>query len=278
MNPPKISRKQHEILGFLYSYRFLNRIQIQKFLNHKDPKRINLWLRDLRQQGYVERIYSTNFVERTKPAIYYLSLNGIRYFKTLPDYSVEEIRKRYRESTRSESYRDHCIVLADCCLTMLRQLNKNLSYSFEVEADYLQKNSPYHFFLESELIHPHLCFEKQHVAQNDGDEPVSYYFLLEIFDPGLPRYRIVKRLKDYLKYLDDYEYEWQRETDSDELPCVYIVCAMLSDLIYAKRRMRGLLSERDWDYEEVERPTFRFTSFEDLKVKGLLTHTIWETA
>ena len=69
---PKLTKKQQEILRLLYNFRFLNRIQIQALLKHKDPKTINLWLRDLRAKGYVEWIYSTHFAEKTKPAIYYL--------------------------------------------------------------------------------------------------------------------------------------------------------------------------------------------------------------
>ncbi len=80
---PKLTKKQQEILRLLYSFRFLNRIQIQAFLCHKDPKTINLWLRDLRAKGYVEWIYSTHFAEKTKPAIYYLGLNGVRHLRTL---------------------------------------------------------------------------------------------------------------------------------------------------------------------------------------------------
>ena len=132
---PKLTKKQQEILKLLYSFRFLNRIQIQAFLNHKDPKTINLWLRDLRAKGYVEWIYSTHFAEKTKPAIYYLSLNGVRYLRTLtrknqdgdmlPTYPPEELRKRYKEPTRSQTYIAHCILIADCCIALEREDTEN---------------------------------------------------------------------------------------------------------------------------------------------------------
>ena len=80
LNIPKISNKQKEILNLLYSHRFLTRKQIQSFLNHKDKKTINLWLKDLRNNEYVNWIYNKDdFAEKTKPAIYYLGLNGIHY-------------------------------------------------------------------------------------------------------------------------------------------------------------------------------------------------------
>ncbi|MCA9344861.1 replication-relaxation family protein [Candidatus Saccharibacteria bacterium] len=69
---PKITHKQTEILDLIYTHRFLNRIQIQAFLKHKDKKTINLWLKDLRQKDYINWIYNKHhFAEKTKPAIYY---------------------------------------------------------------------------------------------------------------------------------------------------------------------------------------------------------------
>jgi hypothetical protein len=103
MNLPKTTKKQQELLKLLCKYRFLNRIQIQALMKHKDCKTINLWLKDLREKQYAEWIYSTHFAEKTKPAIYYLSLNGIRHLKQLvttdedaneqPTYALEELRK-----------------------------------------------------------------------------------------------------------------------------------------------------------------------------------------
>jgi len=83
MKLPKITTKQGAILELLYRYRFLNRIQIQALMRHKNYKTINEWLKDLREKQYVTWIYSDHFLERTKPAIYYLNSNGNRYLKTL---------------------------------------------------------------------------------------------------------------------------------------------------------------------------------------------------
>src|SRR2546421_1428621 len=175
---PKLTKKQQEILRLLYTFRFLNRIQIQALLKHKDPKTINLWLRDLRAKGYVEWIYSTHFAEKTKPAIYYLGLNGVRYLRTLtrkskdddgkvvvsPSYPPEELRKRYKEPTRSQTYIDRCILVADCAIALEREdaaneaKGKKLRYYYQTEAAYLLERSYYHFVLDIDdgLIHPNL--------------------------------------------------------------------------------------------------------------------------
>ncbi len=50
--------KQIEIIDLVYKFRFINRTQIQKILNHKDPRRINAWLKELVEYKYLGRIYS----------------------------------------------------------------------------------------------------------------------------------------------------------------------------------------------------------------------------
>lgn len=296
---PKITKKQQEILKLLYRFRFLNRIQIQAFLEHKDPKTINLWLRDLRAKGYVEWIYSTHFTEKTKPAIYHLGLNGVRHLRTLtrtskdgddeaavtPAYPPEELRKRYKESTRSQTYIDRCILIADCCIALERAdtedeaKNKKIRHYYQTEADYLLDHSYYHFILVSELIQPSLVFCKDRLDDEGKEEKTLKSYLLEIFDPTLPRYRMKKRLGDYVKYLDDEGTEWQDQTNTEKLPTVLFVCPRTTDLIYAKRRMRKLIADAwEWKDEDEGRPRIGFTTMEKLRQSGVFAGEIWEEA
>src|ERR1035437_5137267 len=134
MKLQSITTKQKEILKLIYQYRYLDRIQIQKALNHKDKRRILAWLKDLREKQYIEWIYSTDFAEKTKPAIYYLGINGIRYLKSLDENPVVELRKRYRESLRSPGFIAKSVLLADCCLNMVARSTGNLSYTFMTQA------------------------------------------------------------------------------------------------------------------------------------------------
>lgn len=245
-------------------------------MKHKDYKTINMWLKDLRENGYVGWIYSTDFAEKTKPAIYYLALKGIHYFKARNNHPVEELRKRYRESTRSQSYIDRCIMLANCCLALEHARNEDTPanqswYFYETRADFTE-DSYYHFLLESESINPDLCFSKE--VYKERNDPVSErHYLLEIFDPTLPRYRIKKRLADYITYLDDEGEDWKVATNSTRLPIVRFVCPNISELIYAKRRTRGLLAEL-WNDERLH---IQFTTIEQLKASGVLAN-IWEPA
>ena len=280
-------------------------------MGHKDPKTINLWLRDLRAKGYVEWIYSTHFAEKTKPAIYYLELNGIRHLRTLtisysatddvgaeieetePAYPLEELRKRYKEPTRSQTFIDHCLLIADCCIALEKENTVNkpkvneinnsptsrgtMHYYYQTEASYLLERSYYHFILDSEIIRPSLMFCKDALNKDGNDRTTLESYLLEIFDATLPRYRIKKRLSDYIQFLDEEGTDWQDLTETKKLPIVLFVCPRTTDLIYAKRRTRGLLSEM-WEWEDEERPHMRFTTVDKLKQGGLLDAGIWEEA
>lgn len=252
-------------------------------MGHADKRRIAAWLQDLRAKHYLEWIYDGHdFAKKTQPAIYYLGINGIRLFRTRDpeEYPIEELRKRYREDTRSRAYIDRCLLLADCCVA-LQQVNDDdtdtsKSYYYETEAEYLSE-SFFHFLTDSELIHPHLCFSR--LDYESGGEPVTEHtYFLEVFDANYPRYRMAKRLKDYIEYLDDKE--WEGATEDDKAPIILLVCPRTTDLIYAKRRTRGLYSSQyiqDKDTPKEERLHIRFTTAEKLRQLGVLGD-IWEEA
>jgi hypothetical protein len=257
-------------LGDHYKHRFLNRIQIQAFLRHKDYKTINAWLRDLREKHYVEWIYSTDFTEKTKPAVYYLGMNAIRHFKTL-EYPPDELRKRYRESTRSQTYIDRCLLIADCCIALDQARDEGGEterwYFHEVESEY-SKDGYFHFLIDDELIRPHLCFSKE-VYDLADDPRMDEGYVLEVFDATLPRYRVRKRLKSYIEYLDSEN--WQTETDTDKLPIALFIYPTKADMIYCKRASKKLLEDA-WNTEHIH---MRFTTVELVKKHGVLGK-IWE--
>lgn len=286
----KITTKQEEILKLLYSYRFLNRIQIQTLMNHKDKRRVGAWLKDLREKQYISWIYSTDFLEKTKPAIYYLGINGIRHLTTLereltdpetnetqivPAYPITELRKRYREKERSPGFIARSILVADACVTLMQKTSQNTQYDLYIEADYIDKTSDYHFLAEDEYLRPNLCIVKwQHASnQHDENEGSRTNYLLEIFDSTLPRYRLKARLKYYTNYLinDDWG-----SGDNNPSPILLLVIPTLADLIYAKRRVKRLLLNEFYDTEDIpEDLHIRFTRTEQLQ-KGQIKAKIWE--
>lgn len=271
MNLPKITTKQENILKLLYTYRYLDRKQIQLAMNHADKRRIISWLKDLREKQYVEWIYSTNFAEKTKPAIYYLGINGVRFLRSLESdndtllYPPEEIRKRYKDNNRSLTFVDHNLLVASCCLA-LYEANKatigKTTYAWIPEAKYIDPDHDYHFLAEHEVLRPDICI----VKRNSRGEITANY-LLEIFDTSLPRYRMRYRLKNYVNYLDDQEWE-----ADDPQPIILLVCPSITELVYAKRATKKLIEDTDAEEGELR---MRFTTTETLKREGV-TAMIWE--
>lgn len=269
---PHITKKQQEILKLLYRHRFLNRVQIQAFLHHKDKGLSSKWLKDLKEKQYIAWIYNADdFAEKTKPAIYYLDLNGIRLLRTFNDYPDEELRKRYTESSRKQSFIDRCLLLADGCIAMdarTADASNGVAYEYSLGADYLDPDNEYHFLAENEFIHPQLCYLK---TEEDEDDIVEMHYLMEILDVATPRYMVRKKLKDYVAFLDSGD--WEEGTGGAELPIVHIACPNLAELIYAKRYIRKQLS----DIEQGENEEFcvRFATVERIKAQGI-TGGIWE--
>ena len=262
MNLLAITNKQQEIINLLYQHRFLDRIQIQTLLAHQSKGRITSWLRDLREKEYIGWIYDkNNFVKKTKPAIYYLGLNGIRYLRTTDEYPLEELRKRYRESSRKPDFIARSLLIADCCLTLKSKTLNSTHYTFVTASDYSNPDSDYSFLSE---LQPKLCFVKKTPRSKT-------VYLLEIFDPTTPRYMVKKRLNDYIEFLADGN--WESETEDDKPPVILIACPTIAGLAYAKRRTRKLLEDAQED--ENEDIHLRFATIEKVRSEGV-TGIIWE--
>src|SRR3989337_671088 len=81
MSKKIMTNKQNTILTLLLTFRFLNSKQIQQFLNHKDHRRINSWLKDLTDKEYIERDFRPVYGNLTKPAVFNLSPIGRKYMR-----------------------------------------------------------------------------------------------------------------------------------------------------------------------------------------------------
>ena len=269
----KITTKQQEILKLLYKYKFLDRKQIQAFLNHKYHKRINDWLKDLTQKEYLNRIYSNKFGENTKPAIYYLRLNGIRFLKTQDDCSLEVIRKFYRMKDRSNDFIEKSLLLGKIVLDLKIAANQShnpgeeneLAYSVATSTDL--SNPEYRFNFLSEYKTDLLI--KRLKKKKTGKRTKSEYFLFVILAPTLPRYSIRRQVKNFIELYNGCEWDEISKT----FPIIMIVCPTLATLIYAKRMTKGLLEDEDNPSDL----SIQFTTIDKIKEHGV-TGEIWEIA
>jgi len=271
MNLPKITNKQQALTRLIYRYRFIERKQLQMLMGHTDKRRISAWLKELREKQFVDWLYDPdNPNEKSKPAIYFLGINGIRLLRELGDYPEEDLRKRYKDASRQQDFVDHCLLLADCCIHLEARdkSGEAVTYTYALEADYADPDNDYAFLSESEYIHPDLAFTKE--AETD-DDFINQTYLLQLFDLTTPRYMVKKKLKAYVEYFDDDE--WEQYKGDEELPIVLIACPTLPELIYAKRYTKKQLEEHE--LEDREDVRIRFATTEQVKRQGA-TGLIWE--
>ena len=198
--------KQLNILLLLYRFRFLNRIQIQKLLNHKDPRRINTWLKDLTGKTIIGRHYSTKLKENTKPAIYYLMTKSKSLLIDQNGVDNKLLLKRiYREKIRSQRFIDHCILLADFYLGLQKTIT----------------DEKLHFFTKTDLsTHYYLPYNRPD-AYIAREGKITKRYFLEIIDDGTPRFLIRKKIEQYIEYYDTNI--WQDET-GHPFPTILFLC------------------------------------------------------
>lgn len=248
-----ITPKQLEILHLLYRYRFLNRTHIQRFLNHKDPKRINAWLKDLTDKNITGRKYSRRIKENTKPAIYHLATKSRSILLDRPDIDARVLKRVYREKNRSERLVQHSLLLADIFFLLNDQAKK-----------YRQK---LHFYTPVDLIHHYYLPYKRpdaYIALETSGETKRYF--LEIIDEGMPRFMIRKRISQYLEYFE--EDTWEERTGHDN-PAVLIVCPNETILHFLERHIRQVMEE------EAEDELAFYLSLKDSFTPGLASSPIW---
>lgn len=205
--PPPITKSQKKIILFLLKFRFTTTSQQQKYFNHKDPKRIKEWLKDLRKKKYIVAI--VDYKDITKPYIYCLASGSRHILKENKEISKSFLNRIYKEKNLTKIFKEHCLFLVDTYLFFLSQKDKKSKMAFctpqDLESfDYLPKD------LDA------------YIAVETNGETKRYF--LELFDEykdktGIIRYSIRK----YLTYFQDGS--WQANTDDSPTPSIFFVMA-----------------------------------------------------
>ncbi len=247
----QVTPKQLTILLLLYRFRFLNRIQIQKLLNHKSPRRINTWLKDLTERNIVGRKYSNKLLSNTRPAIYCLATKSRKILLTRPNIQEKLLRRVYRDKTRSNRLIDHCVFLADIYFHLLEQT----------------KDKKLHFFTKTDLAtHYYLPYKRPDAYIAIEDKQTKRYFL-EIVDEETPRFMLRSKIAQYFDYADSND--WQEKT-AHSFPSILIVCPNETLQNFLFKHIRQVLEEEF----EVD-ISFYLTTREILKSTGMSIN-IWQ--
>ncbi len=203
MTIPHTTPRQQDILILLYRFRFINRLQIQSLLHHKNTKSINTWLKDLTDKKYTNRIINDQSKIHNTPAIYYLSLNGIKFLKTQSSCKTQYITKLYKEKTRSEQFINKCLFIVDIYLYLLNKYNTSSHFAFYTQSDFTPKS------LVKEIF-PHFVFHKVE------SQP---FFVAEIISGTTPRFALRKRITNYIEFFT--QGDWIKK---EKAPNILLIC------------------------------------------------------
>ncbi len=245
----KLKNREKEIIDNLLRFRFLNRPQIQTMLNHRYKGMVIRWLNNLTKRGYIFRIYSKEFAG--KPSIYCLDKGSVPYLK---EKGVEKriIKRFYKEITRSQTFRDRSLLIADIYLLLRKQAKKdkaNLDFYAQMDLeniDHLPNNPPHAYF------------------SIKGKNKRTKRYFLEIFDPQPPRFWMFERVSQYLEYFQSDE--WQDNTDT-KFPEVILVAPDEKSQRYLKKQVN--------EQSEDEEIPFRITTWEAInRSKCIIQKTV----
>lgn len=252
-NLPAITKKQQEIITQIFRFRFLDRVQIQKLLNHKDYKTINLWLKDLTEKQYITKLYRST--QNSKPSIYYMAKNGIIFIRKNTVNDSKYMQKYHLENKRSDGFITKQQLLADIYLDLKTRSNDEVIFEMQLKSDY--KNEPIGEIL-SDLM-PEAYIEQKFTEEK------SYF--LEVFQ-DLPTERIRQRIKRYLFFLQSNE--WEAETEKS-LPTTLIICPNNLAYTYTRRYLKTRL-------KQIDEPEFsiHISTADKVKEQSIVSD-IWKT-
>ncbi len=206
---PNITNKQKEILFQLYRFRFLRTHQLQYILGHKNPKRIQAWLKDLREKKYIKTDYDPrSFIENTQAAIYYLAPRSIHILTENKNCDPSILKRIYKEKTRKKKFIDHCLAIADVYVFFLSQRAKSEELYFFTESDLLRFD-----YFPDPLPAAYISIKTE--------KGIRRYFL-DLFDDYTPPFVFRSRFKQYLEYFE--EGKWEENTNDSPFPSILFIC------------------------------------------------------
>lgn len=281
---PEITNKQKEILEIIIKLRFVNRHQIQRLLRHKDAKRINVWLKDLVTKEYLGRIYSHKLLENTKPAIYYLNNNGIiwarynyqSFSNNEGEVEIKHLKKFYEDKNASKTFINHCILISEIytqfkIFEYLKNKGKKESeIEYEISSktenwiEKLNQVSSTEEFNNIKRFIPDLYVEKFKYKGNETIE--DNCFMIEVFDPKMPKYAIKHRIKQYIRLKEEKNELALYENMHGEFPKIILIFPNFHIMNFY---IKFINDELMYSYEE-PKITFLLTTYQKIMTDTIL--------
>ena len=231
-----VKPNQLVIINYLYRFRFLTSIQLQKLLTYKTLHLTNYHLKILTTQNYINKHYSRRLGLANQPAVYFLASRSIKALETTEGITARGLKRIYREKIRSSQFIAHSSFIADYFLFLCD--------------DSIKTKQILHFFTKSDLeVHPYIIhpLPDAYFARVDKKGQTKRYFA-EVIEEGSPRFALRKRVEQYNDYIESGKFE---EATSHPFPTILFICPTIGILIYLKKHLARMYEETSLDQVDV---------------------------
>jgi len=244
MHLTNITNKQYQIIHLLYRFRFLNRIQIQHLLQHKNHRRIISWLTDLTDKNYIGKQEHDSQVLR-KPSVYYIVRKSIQQLRAHSECDKNNLNKLYKEHIKSGEFINLHLSIADIFLSLNDKYTDTLV--FFTRADFTKDSI-------IREISPHFTYKRKESES---------YFIGELFLDKMPYFAVRNRIDEYISFFQTFD--WLKY---DKLPKLLFICPNKKIEAYVLH-----FTQRRFQEENIEIDVF-ITTKENVKKCGV-ENEIW---
>jgi len=238
------SKRQAELLEFIYAYRFVTTKQVQAFLGKKQIQQAQQRLNTLLAKGYIDRRFTNEDRLLGRYASYYLSLGGLKLLKRYGN--PQALKNMRKDATASESFVKHNIAIGDIAADLNRIHHNATRLMIFTKNELLREDTNNND--GSEDYEPASASFPQPLPDMlidlmDGEDSWKNY-LLEVWHSTVPFWVYRKRIKYYIEYVDSDERE---DAFSAGMPPLLLVCETPTLQRRAQRYLRRMYDEIDED-------------------------------
>ena len=231
-----LNSKQLTILTYLYRFRFLTSLQLQKLLTDKTLRLTNYHLKILTSLNYINKHYSRTLGLANQPAVYFLAPRSIEVLQDMEGVTSRGLKRIYREKIRSQQFIAHASFIAD--------------YFLFLRDDSVKTKHTLHFFTKSDLqVHPYIIhpLPDAYFARVDEKGQTKRYFV-EVIEKGSPRFTLRRRVEQYNDYLEEGKFE---KATTHPFPTILFICPTVGILVYLKKHFGRVYEETSLDQVDV---------------------------
>lgn len=238
------SKRQAELLEFIYAYRFVTTKQVQVFLGKKQVQQAQQRLNTLLAKGYIDRRFNNEDRLLGRYASYYLSLDGLKLLKRYG--SPQALKNMRKDATASDSFVKHNVAIGDVAADLTRIYHKATRLMIFTKNELLREDannndgSVDYEPASASFPQPLPDMYIDHLYGEDG----WTHYVAEVWHSTVPFWVYRKRIKYYMEYVDDEACE---EAFCGELPPVLLICDTPTLQRRVQRYLRRMTDSVDED-------------------------------